>query len=328
MTQKVLLTGGSGFLATHVLKELLQHGHEVVTTVRSDEKGRFLLNMFRGQPLTYTIVKDISAEGAFDEAVKSDPPFDAVIHTASPYHFDVKDNKRDMLDPAVNGTTGILKAITKGSKSVKNVVITSSFAAIMNPTNPPKVYNEETWSDMTWEKALAATQGGIVYRASKAFAEKAAWDFVETHKPTFALTVLNPPLIYGPVIHEITSLANLNTSNKRILNMMHGNTVSPGTPIFVDVRDLALAHVRSIEISEAANQRIFFTAGIGTDKQMGDVIRKNFPDIANNLRDDLSDTIPPYKFDNSKSIKILEINYRSLEETIVDTVKSLQQLGA
>lgn len=304
------------------------HRYEVVTTVRSDEKGHYLLNLFKGQRLSYTIVKDISSEGAFDEAVKSDPPFDAVIHTASPYHFNVTDNKKDMLDPAINGTTGILKAITQGSKSVKHVVITSSFAAIVNVKNPPKIYNEEIWGDITMEEALAAKDGQTVYRASKTFAEKAAWEFMKTHKPSFALTVLNPPLIYGPVIKQTPSLDDLNTSNQRILNLIHGKATSPGTPIYVDVRDLALAHVHSIEVPEAANQRIFFTAGIATEKQMGDIVRKNFPEIASKLRDDLADNVPPYTFDNSKSIKLLGTKYRSLEETVVETVKSLQRLGA
>ncbi|EXJ93923.1 dihydroflavonol-4-reductase [Capronia coronata CBS 617.96] len=327
---KVLLTGGTGFIATHVLHELLEHGHKVVTTVRSDEKGRILLDLFKGKPVSYSIVGDIALEGAFDEAVKSDPPFDAVIHTASPFHYNVKDNKKDLLDPAVMGTTGILKAIKSSAPSVKRVVITSSFAAMANPQNPPKVYNEEIWNQMTMDEALTTTNAQAVYRASKTFAEKAAWEFVKTEKPTFSLTVLNPPMVYGPIRHHVASLAELNTSNKLILDLMLGKPRDgpAPSPIYIDVRDLALAHVLAIENPEAAGQRFFVTAGMGTEKDMGDIIRKAFPDVAKNLRDDLADSLPPYAIDNSKSIKVLGMKYRSLEETIVDTVKSLRELGA
>ncbi|EXJ92162.1 dihydroflavonol-4-reductase [Capronia epimyces CBS 606.96] len=327
---KVLLTGGTGFIATHVLDQLLQHGHRVVTTVRSVEKGRILLDLFKGRPVSYSVVGDIAIEGAFDAAVKSDPPFDAVIHTASPFHYNVTDNKKDMIDPAVLGTTGILKAVKSFAPSVKRVVITSSLAAMNNTKHPPKVYNEEIWNEMTMEEALTTTDAQAAYRASKTFAEKAAWEFVQTQSPNFSLTVLNPPMVYGPILHHIVSLDELNTSSKRILNLIHGKPRSGpvGSPVYVDVRDLALGHVLAIEKPEAAGQRLFLTAGMATEKQMGDIIRNTFPDIAGNLRDDLVADLPPYGIDNSKSIRLLGIKYRSMVETIVDTVKSLQKLGA
>lgn len=165
-----------------------------MTTVRSPEKGQALVDLFKGQKVSYTIVKDISVPGAFDEAVRSDPPFDAVVHTASPFHYNVTDNKRDLLDPAIIGTTGILESIQKGAKSVRKVVVTSSFAAISRPSSPPKVYDETIWSDITMEEALTSKDPQAAYRGSKTFAEKAAWDFVEREKPNFTLTVLNPPV--------------------------------------------------------------------------------------------------------------------------------------
>lgn len=122
---RVLLTGGSGFIAVHVLEALLTQGHSVVTTVRSEAKAQMLRDTFPNygkDKLDFAIVPDIAEEGAFDEAVKSDPPFEWVIHTASPFHFNVTDTKKDMLDPAVIGTTGILKAIKKSAPSVKRVV--------------------------------------------------------------------------------------------------------------------------------------------------------------------------------------------------------------
>lgn len=91
---RVLLTGGSGFIAAHVLDILLQHGHSVVTTVRSQEKAEKIKKAhpkYASDKLDFAIVEDIAQEGAFDKAVISDPPFEAVIHTASPFHFNVTD---------------------------------------------------------------------------------------------------------------------------------------------------------------------------------------------------------------------------------------------
>jgi len=131
---RVLLTGGSGFIAAHVLDILLQHGHSVVTTVRSQEKANKIKEAHPQagkDKLDFAIVEDIAQEGAFDKAVISDPPFEAVIHTASPFHFNVTDVQKELLDPAIIGTTGILKSIEKSAPSVKRVVITSSFASIV-----------------------------------------------------------------------------------------------------------------------------------------------------------------------------------------------------
>ncbi|KAH0416512.1 NAD(P)-binding protein, partial [Aureobasidium melanogenum] len=174
---RVLLTGGSGFIAAHVLDILLEHGHSVVTTVRSQEKANKIKEAHPNvseKQLSFAIVEDIAQEGAFDKAVVSDPPFEAVIHTASPFHFNVTDVQKELLDPAVIGTTGILKSIKKSAPSVKRVVITSSFAAIVNPSKgnwPGHTYSEADFNPITHQEALENPAAG--YRASKTFAEKA-----------------------------------------------------------------------------------------------------------------------------------------------------------
>lgn len=298
--------------------------------MRSDEKGQYLQNLFKGKPVSHVIVKDIAAAGAFDEAVKADPPFDAVVHTASPFHYNATDNKKDLLDPAINGTTSILKAVNTFAKSVKSVVVTSSFAAMSNYSNPPKIYSETVWNDMTMEEAEAATNPQAAYRASKKFAEKAAWDFLESEKPSFSVTTLCPPMIYGPVMQQVKSLDDLNTSSMRVLKLYQGIQKSGpvGSPMHVDVRDLALAHVLAIEKPEAANQRFFMAAQIASEKELREIMEKNFPEIRGNLKDEVTTAVPAYGIDNSKSINVLGIKYRPLEETIVDTVKSLKALGA
>jgi nucleoside-diphosphate-sugar epimerase len=202
---RVLLTGGSGFIAAHTLAILLKHGHSVVTTVRTQEKADKIKAAYpseveKGQ-LGFAIVPDIAQEDAFDQAVVSGPPFEAVLHTASPFHFNVTDVQKDLLDPAVIGTTGILRSIKKSAPTVKRVVITSSFAALVNGPKgnwPEHVYTEEDWNPITREEAEESPMMG--YRASKTFAEKAAWDFLEKEKPNFTLATINPPMVFGPIV--------------------------------------------------------------------------------------------------------------------------------
>jgi len=338
---RVLLTGGSGFIAAHVLDILLKRGHSVVTTVRSQAKADKIKqahSSYKSDKLDFAIVEDIAQENAFDKAVVSDPPFEAVIHTASPFHFNVTDVQKELLDPAVIGTTGILKSIKKSAPSVKRVVITSSFASIVNPFKgnwPEHTYSEEDWNPLNAEQAVENPANG--YRASKTFAERAAWDFLEKEKPNFTLATICPPLVLGPIVHYLNSLDGLNTSNQRIRDIILGKAkdeIPPtGTYIWVDVRDLAEAHVAGIEKEEAANKRFFITAGYFSNKEIAQIVEKNFPQY----KDVLPTASTPggdypeegvYKYNNKRGIEVLGLKYKSLEESIKDTVKSLQAIGA
>ncbi|GAW15915.1 hypothetical protein ANO14919_053370 [Xylariales sp. No.14919] len=335
---RVLLTGGSGFVAAHVLETLLQRGHSVVTTVRSPQKGQQILDAHPRHPrstLDYTIVEDIARLNAFDKAVISEPPFEAVVHCASPYHFKSKDNQKELLDPAINGTVGLLQAIYKNAPSVKRVVITSSSAAILDSSQPTKVYSEADWCPVTQEQALIGPGNG--YRASKTFAERAAWNFVEEKKPSFSLAVCNPPLVLGPVVHHLESLSSLNTSNQRIRDLMTGagkDACPPtGNHLFVDVRDLALGHALALEKPEAAGKRFFIVGGKFSNKEIAEIISEEFPDLRDNLP--VGDALKPgdypaqgsYGFDNTRSKEVLGLSYRPLRESIVDAVKSLRHLS-
>ena len=104
---------------------LLERGHSVVTTVRSKEKGQKILDnhaKVSKDKLDFVIVEDIAERGAFDKAVQSNPPFEVIIHTASPFHFNATDTEKELLDPAVIGTTGILESAKKYAPTVKRVV--------------------------------------------------------------------------------------------------------------------------------------------------------------------------------------------------------------
>ncbi|KAB8303675.1 hypothetical protein EYC80_005065 [Monilinia laxa] len=338
----VLLTGGSGFIAAHILDNLLSCGHTVVTTVRSQQKIDAIKAAHPNVPssnLDFYIVEDIAKENAFDECVKNvGAGLDAVLHTASPFHFNVTDTKKDLLDPAIIGTTSILHAIKKYAPSVKWVVVTSSFAAIVNPFKgnwPDHTYSEADWNPITLADAPKNPSNG--YRASKTFAEKAAWDFLKKEKPNFTLTTINPPLVLGPIVHYLNSLDALNTSNQRIRDLLQGKWKDelPDTGIFlwVDVRDLALAHIRAIEMPDAADKRFFVTEGYFSNREIAEIVRRNFPEYAKELPgEDVKGGGQPeggvYKFDNSRAVDVLGLKFRGLEESVVDTVKSLKAVGA
>lgn len=168
----------------------------------------------------------------------------------------------------------------------------------------------------------------------KTFAEKAAWDFVEKEKPNFDVATVNPPLVLGPVVHYLNSLDAINTSNKRVRDMIQGNAKDKlpptGTFIWVDVRDVALAHVRAIEVPEAGGQRFFVTAGHYSNKDIADVIRESYPELASKLPSDAVSDMPAgiFDVDNRKSIELLGLKYRPLKQSVVDTVKSLLAVGA
>jgi nucleoside-diphosphate-sugar epimerase len=187
---------------------------------------------------------------------------------------------------------------------------------------------------VTHEQALQNPGNG--YRASKTFAERAAWDFVKSEKPNFTLTTLNPPLVLGPVVHYLNSLDALNTSNSNTRNIIQGKAKEeiPPTPVplWIDVRDLAVAHVKAIELEEAQGQRFFTTAGYFTNREIVEIIRKNFPEYKDILPAESvkGGDLPEGGFakpNNERTKKVLGIKFRSLEESIVDLVKSLQKVG-
>lgn len=334
--QTVLVTGGSGFIAAHVLNSFLSRGYHVKTTVRSDASAAKIKKTHAEflDLLSFVVVKDIEAEGAFDEAVKG---VDGVIHTASPFYMSgVKDNEKELLNPAVKGTTRILESAAKQGPKISRVVITSSFAAIWNGGQgmwPEHTYTADDWNPVTWEDAKTSDNGALVYCASKTFAEKAAWKFVEDNKVDFDLSTVCPPMVYGPAAHAVESLDKLNTSSADIYRLTNGTESSvPDTSFFafVDVRDVGEAHLRAYEVPEAGGQRYFVTGGQYTYQQVCDIIREAFPErISKTPKGETGAPIPPvYKVDASKAEKELGIKFTGLKECILDMVKQFSELEA
>jgi len=254
------------------------------------------------------------------------------------------DPKKELIDPAVIGTTGILKAITRSAPSVKRVVITSSFAAILDEakvSDPNTTFDENSWNPVTIDDIHK--NPATAYRASKTLAEKAARDFVadKANNAKFEIATINPPMVFGPVVHALAGLQNINTSNERLVDLLQGKWKNGAAPtgqamIWVDVRDVADAHIRvGLEIPEASGARLFTTAGEFSNAEIVEIVRKNFPEYADVLPDEeaaKSGALAPadqrFKFDNTATTKLLGIEWIPLEKSIVDAVKSLKAHGA
>ncbi|CUA72462.1 DNA mismatch repair protein msh3 [Rhizoctonia solani] len=217
---RVLVTGINGFIGLQVARVLNERGYTIVGAVRHESKTaqlrKLLPQAIANGSLTFGVVPDITKSDAFDEILSSKGPFDAVIHAGSPISHGLEDVERDIYQPAIEGTLGILRSIKAHAPSVKRVIITSSFVAIVDRSKgarPGYTYSEKDWSPVTREQGLENIWAG--YTASKILAEKAAWNFVETEKPNFTITTLCPPFTYGPA-DQATSTHNLNESVAQI----------------------------------------------------------------------------------------------------------------
>ncbi len=158
---------------------------------------------------------------------------------------------------------------------------------------------------------------------------------MEVQKPLFDLAVINNTYTFGPIPRHLPHLNTMNTSNHRIRDMVQGKmreAIQPTAPVFtfVDVRDVALAHVRAMTIPDAGGHRFYIIAGHFSNKQIADTIRLSYPELKDKLPPaDAEDDFPKdvYGFDNTKSKKILGIQYRDLATSVNDTVESILASG-
>ena len=233
---RIAVTGASGFIAMHIIAQLLEAGHTVVGTVRQTRDlsaYAHLLALPGAQARLSLAAASLTDQGAFEEALRGCA---YVVHTASPYALDVQDAQRDLVDPAVQGTLHVLQAAARVG-GVRRVVLTSSMAAI---TDEPEAEHELTEQD--WNERSSLTRNPYYY--SKTLAERAAWAWMEQQRPGFDLVVLNPFLVIGPSLGP-----GLNPSNAVFRDLATG--VYPGVMSiawgFVDVRDVARAHILALQ---------------------------------------------------------------------------------
>ncbi|KAJ3108629.1 methylglyoxal reductase (NADPH-dependent) gre2 [Phlyctochytrium planicorne] len=331
MPELVLVSGVTGYLGAHIALETLKKGFRVRGTVRSEDKGEYLASQvfqdYKGS-FEYVIVKDIAVSNAFDDAVKG---VDYVIHSASPFHYNVTNVYKDLIDPAVQGTTGILLSVQKFAPGVKRVVVTSSMAAVRSATpKSAEGLTEEDWNDGAVKQLETTgndTPANVAYAASKTLAEKAAWKFVEEHKPNFDLVVINPPFIFGPPIHHISSYDDINTSVKIISDYAKGLPVKPLVFGYVDVRDVALAHAKALTTPAASNKRIIVSAGTASHYEIARLLKSKFPKTVydEQVQKEFEENNQGVVEVNRRSKEVLGLEYLGLEKVVVDTVSEVER---
>jgi dihydroflavonol-4-reductase len=334
---RVLVTGATGFIAAHTIAELLARGYEVRGTVRSRAKAlkEAALARIPGAERLELVEADLREPASFEKPAQGCA---AVLHMASPYALDVKDPQRDLVDPAVKGTEAVLAAAAKAGAN--RVVLTSSFAAITDEPPADHALSEADWND---KSSLTRNP----YYASKTQAERAAWRFLETAKPGFDLVVINPFLVIGPSYTKA-----LNESNKIFVDMTKG--VYPGVLAlswgFVDVRDVARAHVLALE-TPAAKGRYLCAGDILSMRETIAALREvlpqaklpslpldNFagtalvklasrmqpPGVGSYLRSHIGRKLA---YDNGKIRRELGLSFRPARAAIVDAVADLVKWG-
>lgn len=164
-----------------------------------------------------------------------------------------------MILPAINGTKSVLQAAAS-NPFIRRLVITSSFASVIDidRKGPPYfTYTSADWNPLTYGQAADKNSNAVVaYRGSKKFAELAAWEFVEKEQPGFDLVTLCPPMVFGPFVHPVKRLEDLSDSISNLWKIFNGSQLPVArVPFWVDVRDLAQAHVEALLKPEAGNRR-------------------------------------------------------------------------
>jgi len=248
----VLVTGGSGFIGSHCILQLLQAGHTVRTTVRSLEREAEVRAMLQvggadpGEQLSF-YAADLLKDDGWDAAMKG---CQYVLHVASPFPARVPQDEKEIIQPAVEGTLRVLRVARDAE--VKRVVLTSSFAAIgYGHPQQDAPFTEEKWTNLKSKDVLP-------YVKSKTLAEHEAWNFMGRERGGLELAVVNPVGVFGPVLGP-----DFSTSILIVQRLLEGAV--PGCPKIwfgaVDVRDVADLHLRAMTHPEAKGDRFLAVAG-------------------------------------------------------------------
>jgi nucleoside-diphosphate-sugar epimerase len=336
----VLVTGGSGFVAAHLVRQLLERGYRVHTTVRSTAnapKLKPLRTLQETHPGRLNLFEaDLLADGSFDEAMKGCA---VVFHVASPFLMPekIKDGRRDVVEPALRGTRNVLAGIDR-TETVERLVFTSTVGAIFGDYVDVLEMDDRTLSEKYFN--TTSTVDNNPYHYAKTVAERAAWDAAAA-QDRWDMVSVNPGLILGPSLTPASDSGSL-----FLLDELFKGYFFYGAPDFsfttADVRDVAAAHIAAAERPEAHGRYIVAAQEMTSFHQMSAILRTHHP---KNLR--LPRTALPhwpvrilgpafglsqsyirnhlgirFRVDNHRSVEELGLTYRPIEETLVDHYRS------
>ncbi len=270
--KSVFVTGGSGFIAKHIIRLLLDEGYSVHASVRdparADEtRAAIAPNIKEAIDLNKKLhfsVLDLNHDTGWTEALKGSG---SLIHTASPFPMTQPANEEDLIRPAVDGTKRAINAAQ--AVGMERIIMTSSVVAISQKRLAAgrTRYTESDWTELHSPLTNA-------YSKSKTMAEKAAWSLVREF-PEIKLTTINPGLVLGPALGPKTG-----TSLQLIQRLMRGkDPLIPrlGFPV-VDVRDVATMHVRALQTPESAGSRFIATERFMWMQDIAAILKAEYPD--------------------------------------------------
>jgi len=278
--ERVLVTGGTGFIGSHAIVQLLAAGYRVRTTVRNLSRADDVRALAAagaassGLKIPTETVEVVAADLLSDEGwadAVADCRF--VLHVASPFPVDQPKDENELIIPAREGALRVLRAARDAG--VARVVLTSSFAAVgYSPKTHDGDYTEADWTD-------PATPGITAYVKSKTLAERAAWDFIQKEGGSLELSVVNPVGVFGPAWGT-----DLSTSVELMRAMLSGAVpvIPPISTSIVDVRDVASLHLLAMTHPAAAGERFLAVAGPPmTFAELAELLRSHLGDLAAKL---------------------------------------------
>ena len=334
----ILITGATGHLGYRTLVLALEAGYSVRAAVRSQAKAKEILaapsikTLDPGPKLDFVYIPDITADGAYDDALSG---VKAIIHIASPLSscLSAEDHERDIIAPAVKGTTNILKAAAK-EPSVKRIVVTSSQTAIIPWEEVMAVDNDHVY---TAEESAPDPSGPYTsffeaYAAAKVKALNATREYVRTEKPTFDVINIMPVFIVGK--NELITDAKdiLNGTNQFPFAPILGQHASmPSTGAVNHLDDVAKVHILSLNPKVEGNQDFGIQAG-GTEGIVWDdgieIVKRRFPEAVKDGRLPANGSQPTKKirFDTSRTERVLGIKFQSFEDALVSVTEHYLEL--
>jgi nucleoside-diphosphate-sugar epimerase len=338
MYKTIMITGGTGYVGSWVVKELLEHGYTLRVCVRNkNNTGKFRhLEEIAGKTTGKIEIweADLLQNGSFNDAAGG---CDAIMHVASPFTLRFRDPKTDLLDPALEGTRNVLQAASD-SKTVKKVVLTSSVAAVHGDNIDMK---EQGLAEFTEDQFnTSSSLHHQPYSYSKIMAEKEAWKIYEG-QDQWKLVVINPSFVLGPALS-----ADSNSESLSFMKDLLGGRYHTGAPDlmfgFVDVRDIARAHRLALENDRAGGRHLVSATTMGV-ADLAEIIKTRYgkqfklpmmkaPKLVLYLMGwmfglslkFISRNIGhPIKINNTKSIRELGLSYTPIERTVEDMVDQM-----
>ena len=318
-----VVTGATGYVAGHVIDQLIRSGYSVRGTVRStsDPKSTQLLKDFPGLQLFQA---DLLQEGSFEKAIAGAR---YVFHVASPVpQGTVEDGMRELVEPALKGTTTVVRSAL-ASPSVEAIILTSSIATVFDFTRPAGyTYTEADWND-GWTVEQAP------YQLSKVRAERRAWELVNAHNDQpnqshpVRLVAILPSVILGPPKGSRVDGYSVSILTDLLNGSQVESGVAPTNWTDVDVRDVAAAHLAAAERTAATGRYIVSGRKPATHLDYVELLRPSFPQRAMPSKAQGPWLMQDHTFDNSRSIRELGLHYTPQEQSVNDMLAKLIDIG-